>query len=60
MKKSMRLSLCATVRRLTDTPGYDGGAFFSRDCSMIVWRASRPSGAELADYRARWIGNPAE
>ena len=40
------------VRRLTDTPGYDGGAFFSRDCSMIVWRASRPSGEELADYRA--------
>ena len=40
------------VRRLTDTPGYDGGAFFSRDCSRIVWRASRPSGAELEDYRA--------
>ena len=40
------------VRRLTDTPGYDGGAFFSRDCSMIVWRASRPSGAELVEYRA--------
>ena len=42
----------ANVRRLTDAPGYDGGAFFSRDCSMIVWRASRPSGAELEDYRA--------
>ena len=40
------------VRRLTDTPGYDGGAFFSRDCSMIVWRASRPSGEELVEYRA--------
>ncbi|MCZ0954728.1 MAG: hypothetical protein OXJ56_19325, partial [Rhodospirillaceae bacterium] len=40
------------VRRLTDAPGYDGGAFFSQDCSMIVWRASRPSGAELEDYRA--------
>ncbi len=40
------------VRRLTDTPGYDGGAFFSRDCSRIVWRASRPSGAVLEDYRA--------
>ena len=42
----------ANVRRLTDAPGYDGGAFFSRDCSKIVWRASRPSGAVLQDYRA--------
>ena len=33
-------------------PGYDGGAFFSPDCSKIVWRASRPkSQAELDDYR---------
>jgi Tol biopolymer transport system component len=41
------------VRRLTSTPGYDGGAFFNRDCSRIVWRASRPKvGAELDEYRA--------
>jgi hypothetical protein len=41
------------VKRLTHTPGYDGGAFFSRDCSHIVWRASRPrEGKELEDYRA--------
>jgi Tol biopolymer transport system component len=40
-----------SVRRLTDTPGYDGGAFYSPDCSEIVWRASRPEGQELADYR---------
>ena len=40
------------TRRLTDTPGYDGGAFFSPDCSEIVWRASRPTGAALDDYRA--------
>jgi len=40
------------VVRLTDTPGYDGGAFFSADCSKIVWRASRPVGADLDDYRA--------
>jgi Tol biopolymer transport system component len=40
------------VRRLTSTPGYDGGAFFSPDCSRIVWRASRPTGAELDEYRA--------
>ncbi len=40
------------VRRLTDVPGYDGGAFFSPDCSKIVWRASRPKpGAELDDYK---------
>ena len=42
----------ANVTRLTDAPGYDGGAFFSHDCSMIVWRASRPSGQTLEDYRA--------
>jgi len=40
------------TRRLTNTPGYDGGAFFSPDCSEIVWRASRPAGAALDDYRA--------
>jgi Tol biopolymer transport system component len=41
------------VRRLTSTPGYDGGAFFSHDCSKIVWRASRPKpGPELDEFRA--------
>ena len=39
------------VARLTDAPGYDGGAFFSNDCRKIVWRASRPAGPELDDYR---------
>lgn len=38
--------------RLTDTPGYDGGAFFNADCTEIVWRASRPEGEALEDYRA--------
>jgi Tol biopolymer transport system component len=38
--------------QLTNTPGYDGGAFFSPDCSKIVWRASRPRGEALSDYRA--------
>ena len=37
--------------QLTDTPGYDGGAFFTPDCSEIVWRASRPEGEALADYQ---------
>ena len=39
------------VKRLTHTPGYDGGAFFSQDCKQIVWRASRPTGDALADYK---------
>lgn len=40
------------VEQLTDMPGYDGGAFFSLDGQWIVWRASRPEGKALDDYRA--------
>ncbi len=40
------------VEQLTDQPGYDGGAFFSLDGESIVWRASRPTGKALQDYRA--------
>jgi len=41
------------VRRLTNQIGYDGGAFFDRDCSHIVWRASRPApGSERDSYQA--------
>ncbi len=40
------------VKRLTDTMGYDGGGFFSPDCSKILWRASRPTGKALDDYKA--------
>ena len=40
------------VRRLTNRVGYDGGAFFSPDGNMIVWRAQYPvSAADTADYR---------
>jgi Tol biopolymer transport system component len=39
------------VTRLTSTPGYDGGAFYSPDCTEIVWRASRFEGAALDEYR---------
>ena len=39
------------LRQLTNAPGYDGGAFFSNDCSMIVWRTSRPQGKALEEYR---------
>jgi Tol biopolymer transport system component len=39
------------VEQLTNAPGYDGGAFFSPDGEWIVWRASRPDGEALKDYR---------
>ncbi len=39
------------VKRLTDKPGYDGGAFYNADCTEIVWRADRPTGAELDEYK---------
>jgi len=39
------------VKQITKTLGYDGGAFFSQDCTKIVWRASRPRpGREQNDY----------
>lgn len=37
--------------QLTNTTGYDGGAFFSRDSKKIVWRASRPQGEEAEAYK---------
>jgi Tol biopolymer transport system component len=37
---------------LTNPPGYDGGAFYNADCTEIVWRAGRPEGAALDEYRA--------
>ncbi|HEY6081221.1 MAG TPA: M28 family peptidase [Polyangiaceae bacterium] len=40
------------VKRLTHTPGYDGGAFFNDDCSKIVWRASRPKGPALDEFKS--------
>ncbi|MFN7684709.1 MAG: M20/M25/M40 family metallo-hydrolase [Oligoflexia bacterium] len=44
--------LLKDIKRITHTPGYDGGAFFSQDCKKIVWRASRPKNAkELQDYQ---------
>lgn len=42
----------SSVEQLTDKTGYDGGAFFSRDGQWIVWRASRPSGKDLDDYKS--------
>ncbi|MEK6374218.1 MAG: M28 family peptidase [Acidobacteriota bacterium] len=42
------------VKRLTNSPGYDGGAFYNADCTEIVWRAYHYAGdsKELADYKA--------
>lgn len=37
--------------QLTNSLGYDGGAFFSRDSKHIVWRAGRPTGAEADQYK---------
>lgn len=37
--------------QLTNTLGYDGGAFFSRDSKKIVWRASRPKGEDADTYK---------
>lgn len=39
-----------SLKRLTYTPGYDGGAFFSHDGKKIVWRANRPRGQKLREY----------
>ena len=37
--------------QLTNTLGYDGGAFFSRDSKKIIWRASRPTGKKATTYK---------
>jgi len=37
--------------QLTNTLGYDGGAFFSRDSKKIVWRASRPQDDQAETYK---------
>jgi Tol biopolymer transport system component len=43
----------SSLTRLTNEPGYDGGAFFSGDGKRIVYRASRPApGKEMDEYRA--------
>jgi TolB protein len=40
-----------TVKRLTNAPGYDGGAFYNADCTQIVWRANHPVGPALDEYK---------
>ncbi len=42
----------SNVKRLTNSPGYDGGAFFSPDSKQIVFRANHISDEkQLAEYR---------
>ena len=39
-------------KRVTNTLGYDGGAWFSPDGKKIIWRASRPkTEAEIKEYK---------
>jgi Tol biopolymer transport system component len=40
------------VRRLTNSPGYDGGAFYNSDCTEIVFRGFHPTGPALDEYRS--------
>ncbi len=39
------------IKQLTHEEGYDGGAFYSPDSKEIVYRASRPKGKGLKEYR---------
>lgn len=38
------------VKRLTTTPGYDGGPFFSADSKKITWRKFTPDGSKAEIY----------
>ncbi len=40
----------SNVQRLTDTPGYDGGTFWSPDGSQIIWRRFSEDGARAEVY----------
>jgi Tol biopolymer transport system component len=44
-----RRGMITEVKQITNALGYDGGAFFSPDCSKIVWRAARPTPGKEAD-----------
>ena len=48
------------VRRLTDTPGYDGGPFFSPDGTHIVWRRFSEDGARAEIMTMRADGSEAQ
>jgi TolB protein len=45
-------------RQITRTPGYDGGAVFSRDGTRLVWRANYPKTPEdMARYKSLLADN---
>ncbi|HMJ66494.1 MAG TPA: M20/M25/M40 family metallo-hydrolase, partial [Candidatus Binatia bacterium] len=44
-------------KRLTHTPGYDGGPFFSPDGKRIVWRRFDESGAIADIYTMKAVGS---
>jgi hypothetical protein len=48
----------SSIRRLTNSPGYDGGPFFSADGRKITWRRFTPDGhrANLYD-ESGWLGS---
>ena len=43
--------------QLTDSPGYDGGPFFTPDGEHIVWRHFTPDGSEADIYTMRTDGS---
>ena len=43
--------------RLTDSPGYDGGPFFTPDGQHIVWRYFTPDGSQADIYTMRIDGS---
>lgn len=47
-------------RRLTDTPGYDGGPFFSADGRRICWRRFSPDGSTAQIWTADIDGSNAK
>jgi Tol biopolymer transport system component len=44
-------------RRLTSTPGYDGGPFFSPDGQRVIWRRFDPNGAIADVYTMKLDGS---
>ncbi len=48
------------VQRLTTTPGYDGGPFFSPDGKRIVWRRFSPEGGQAEVWTMRIDGTDAK
>src|SRR5438876_169731 len=46
-------------KRLTFTPGYDGGPFFSPDGKRIIWRRSDTNGANADIYTMKLDGSDA-